>query len=99
MSDLLADDPDRFVVTLDRAGRGPAGHPTRDDIQRAVARLLRRTDKTSGSDVVHANAPVYWDDETGIWGAAAHEGVERPRREWQTFCSGQGSRPETGSPG
>jgi N-acetylmuramoyl-L-alanine amidase len=41
---------------------------------------------------------LYWDDATGIWGAASHELVSMMSREWHTFSSGQGSRPESSVP-
>ena len=47
---------------------------------------------------MRAEAPLYWDDDTGIWGAASHELVSMMSREWHTFCSGQGSRPESSVP-
>jgi len=47
---------------------------------------------------MRAEAPLYWDDFTGIWGAASHALVAKFSREYQTFCSGQGSRPESSVP-
>ena len=47
---------------------------------------------------MRANAPVYWDDATGIWGLASHEAVRIAAKEWQTFCSGKGSRPDSSVP-
>jgi cytochrome P450 family 142 subfamily A polypeptide 1 len=47
---------------------------------------------------MRSEAPLYWDDTTGIWGAASHELVSMMSREWHTFCSGQGSRPESSVP-
>ena len=47
---------------------------------------------------MRSNAPVYWDDATGIWGLAAHEAVRIAAKDWQTFCSGQGSRPTSSVP-
>ena len=85
-----------FEVTLDRAGRGPAGHPTRDDI-----RLLSPdfyVEPEERFTWMRSNAPVYWDDATGIWGLAAHEAVRIAAKDWQTFCSGQGSRPTSSVP-
>lgn len=89
-------DPDLdFTVAL-TGGRGAAGHPTRPDI-----RLLSPDFYANFDDLtswMRANAPLYWDDETGIWGAASHELVSMMSREWHTFCSGKGSRPESSVP-
>jgi cytochrome P450 family 142 subfamily A polypeptide 1 len=43
-------------------------------------------------------APVYWDDATGIWGIARYDDVMQVARDWKTFCSGQGSRPDSSVP-
>jgi cholest-4-en-3-one 26-monooxygenase len=88
--------PDDFRVSLNRGGRGPAGHPTRDDI-----RLLSEDFYVEPDDRwrwMRANAPVYWDDEAGIWGVTTHEHVAAAAWDWQTFCSGKGSRPESSVP-
>jgi cytochrome P450 family 142 subfamily A polypeptide 1 len=85
-----------FQVQLDRAGRGPAGHPTRDDIALLSPELYADPDERFAW--MRANAPVYWDDATGIWGLASHEAVRIVAKDWQTFCSGQGSRPDSSVP-
>lgn len=85
-----------FVVTLDRAGRGEAGHPTRPEIQLLSPDFYANFDELT--TWMRAEAPFYWDDSTGIWGAAAHADVTRMSREYKTFCSGQGSRPESSVP-
>jgi cytochrome P450 family 142 subfamily A polypeptide 1 len=90
------DDLEDFRVALDRAGRGPAGHPTRDDIRLLSADLYADPDDRFAW--MRANAPVYWDDATGIWGLASHEAVRIASKEWQTFCSGKGSRPDSSVP-
>jgi cholest-4-en-3-one 26-monooxygenase len=102
-----ADDPRRgdngpvselpdFRVTLDRAGRGEPGHPTRSDIQLLSPELYADPDERFAW--MRTNAPVYWDDATGIWGLASHEAVRYAAKHWQTFCSGQGSRPDSSVP-
>ncbi|MFM7534449.1 MAG: cytochrome P450 [Acidimicrobiales bacterium] len=91
-----ADGVPDYRVALDRGGRGPAGHPTRDGI-----RLLDPdfyADFEERTAWMRANAPLYWDDETGLWGAASHGLVTRFSRDWHTFCSGKGSRPESSVP-
>jgi cytochrome P450 family 142 subfamily A polypeptide 1 len=85
-----------FRVDLNRGGRGPAGHPTRPDI-----RLLSEDFYVEPEERfawMRANAPVYWDDEAGIWGITTHELVSQVAWDWQTFCSGKGSRPESSVP-
>lgn len=95
MSDDRGSEPD-FRISLNRGGRGLAGHPTRSEI-----RLLDPAfyaDFDTQTSWMRAEAPLYWDDDTGIWGAASHELVSMMSREWHTFCSGQGSRPESSVP-
>ena len=81
---------------MDRAGRGPAGHPTRDDIQLLSPDLYADPDERFAW--MRANAPVYWDDATGIWGLASHEAVRIAAKEWQTYSSAKGSRPDSSVP-
>jgi cytochrome P450 family 142 subfamily A polypeptide 1 len=97
MSDLLAGEPDRYVVTFDRAGTRTPEHPTRPEIQLLSPDFYgpRFEELTTW---MRAEAPMYWDDSVGIWGAAAYEDVKRLSREWRTFCSGLGSRPESSVP-
>jgi cytochrome P450 family 142 subfamily A polypeptide 1 len=98
MSDLRADDDsNRFVVTFDRAGTRTPDHPTRPEIQLLSPDFYgpRFEELTTW---MRAEAPMYWDDSVGIWGAAAYEDVKRLSRDWRTFCSGQGSRPESSVP-
>ena len=87
---------DPFRVILDRAGRGEAGHPTRDDIRLLSPDFYVEPDERFAW--MRANAPVYWDDATGIWGLASHDAVRIAAKDWQTFCSGQGSRPDSSVP-
>src|SRR5690242_9685289 len=80
-----ADDLSDYRVALDRGGRGPAGHPERDDI-----RLLDEDFYVEPQERwawMRANAPVYWDDVHGIWGLASHEHVSAASRDTHTFCS------------
>jgi cytochrome P450 family 142 subfamily A polypeptide 1 len=85
-----------FRVALNRGARGPAGHPTRPEIRLLDPSFYARFDELT--TWMRAEAPLYWDDETGIWGAASHDLVSMMSREWHTFCSGQGSRPESSVP-
>ena len=85
-----------YRVDLDRGGRGPAGHPVRDDIRLLSAEFYVEPEERWAW--LRENAPVYWDDEAGIWGLASHEHVSAASRDWQTFCSGKGSRPDSSVP-
>ena len=87
---------DDYRVDLDRGGRGHAGHPVRDDIRLLSADFYVEPEERWAW--LRANAPVYWDDEAGIWGLASHEHVSAASRDWQTFCSGKGSRPDSSVP-
>jgi cytochrome P450 family 142 subfamily A polypeptide 1 len=42
------------------------------------------------------NAPVYFDENSGLWGIATYEGVLAAERDTQLFSSAGGSRPDTG---
>jgi len=84
-----------FTVALG-GGRGPAGHPTRPEIQLLSPDFYANFDELT--EWMRQEAPLYWDDSTGIWGAASHELVSMMSREWHTFCSGKGSRPESSVP-
>lgn len=95
MSETSNEEPD-FRVDLNRGGRGAAGHPTRPEIRLLDPAFYANFDELT--TWMRAEAPLYWDDETGIWGAASHELVSMMSREWHTFCSGQGSRPESSVP-
>lgn len=84
-----------FTVALG-GGRGPAGHPTRPEIQLLSPDFYANFDELT--EWMRQEAPLYWDDDTGIWGAASHELVSMMSREWHTFCSSKGSRPESSVP-
>jgi cytochrome P450 family 142 subfamily A polypeptide 1 len=89
-------DPDLDFTVILGGGRGPAGHPTRDDIKLLSPDFYANFEELT--KWMRSEAPLYWDDATGIWGAASHELVSMMSREWHTFCSGQGSRPESSVP-
>jgi cholest-4-en-3-one 26-monooxygenase len=85
-----------FRVELDRAGTRTPSHPTRPEIQLLSPDFYADFDQLT--TWMRAEAPLYWDDTTGIWGAASHALVTRFSREHQVFCSGKGSRPESSVP-
>lgn len=93
MTDPLAHD---FQVVFDRAGTRTPDHPTRDGIRLLSEDFYADFDELTAW--MRAEAPMYWDDSVGIWGAAAHADVMRMSRDWRTFCSGKGSRPESSVP-
>ena len=84
-----------YTRTL-RPGTRRAEHPTRADI-----RLLSPdfyADPHERFTWMRATAPVYWDDATGIWGVARYADLMTVARDWETFCSGEGSRPDSSVP-
>ena len=90
------DDQPDFRVVFDRAGTRTPTHPTRPEIQLLSPDFYDDFDELTRW--MRAEAPLYWDDSIGIWGAASYELVTRMSREWRTFCSGKGSRPESSVP-
>src|SRR6185436_11001857 len=44
---------------------------------------------------MRAHAPVFWDEVGQVWGVASYEDVLRVSRDPATFCSRQGSRPDS----
>jgi len=92
----LGPEGSEFRVILDRAGRGPADHPTRADIRLLSPDFYAEPDERLRW--MRENAPVYWDDATGIWGIARYADVMTVSKDWETFGSGQGSRPDSNVP-
>jgi cytochrome P450 family 142 subfamily A polypeptide 1 len=92
----VSQEPSPFQVVLDRAGTRTPAHPTRHGI-----RLLDPdfyVDPEPHFAWMRTEAPVYWDDATGVWGITRYADIMHVAREWKTFCSGQGSRPESNVP-
>jgi cytochrome P450 family 142 subfamily A polypeptide 1 len=85
-----------YEVALDRAGTRPAQHPTRPEIR------LLDPDFYADPEPLFAwmrrEAPVYWDDATGVWGVTRYADIMAVSRDAKTFCSGKGSRPESSVP-
>ena len=72
-------------------------HPTRDEIR------LLDGEFYAGRPFGHyewmrAQAPVYRDEDAGIWGIALYEDVMQVSRDPATFSSAQGSRPDSWVP-
>ena len=91
-----ADDINRFRITSDRAGTRTPTHPVRDDIELLSPDFY--ADFEERTRWMRANAPMYWDDTGGIWAATTHADITRMSRDWHTFCSGKGSRPDSSVP-
>jgi cytochrome P450 family 142 subfamily A polypeptide 1 len=85
-----------FQISLDRAGRGPADHPTHPEIQLLAPGFYANPHERFRW--MRENAPVYWDDATGIWGLARYADIMEVSKNWEVFGSGQGSRPESNVP-
>jgi cholest-4-en-3-one 26-monooxygenase len=85
-----------YAIALDRAGTRAARHPTRPEI-----RLLEPdfyADPRPLFAWMRREAPVYWDDATGIWGVTRYADIMTVSRDAKTFCSEKGSRPESSVP-
>ena len=85
-----------FEVTLDRAGTREAAHPTRPEIRLLDPEFY--ADPEPLFAWMREEAPVYWDDATGIWGITRYADIMSVSRDAKTFCSGKGSRPESSVP-
>jgi cytochrome P450 family 142 subfamily A polypeptide 1 len=85
-----------YEVTLDRAGSREAQHPTRPEIRLLAPEFY--VDPEPLFAWMRREAPVYWDDATGIWGVTRYADIMAVSRDAKTFCSGQGSRPESSVP-
>ena len=70
------------------AGTRTAQHPTRPDIH--LMGLDFNASPFEPLAWMRANAPVYWDDTTGIWGITRHADIMRVEADAKTYCSGSG---------
>jgi cytochrome P450 family 142 subfamily A polypeptide 1 len=95
MSDTPPAEPSPYARTLRPGTRRPE-HPTRDDIRLLSPDLY--ADPHERFAWMREHAPVYWDDSTGIWGVARYGELMAVARDWETFCSGEGSRPDSSVP-
>lgn len=99
MADASSYDPNGesdYQVTLDRAGTRPAQHPTRPEIRLLDSEFY--VDPEPHFAWMREEAPVYWDDATGIWGITRYDDIMAVSRDAKTFCSGKGSRPDSSVP-
>ncbi|MGB0621213.1 MAG: cytochrome P450 [Myxococcota bacterium] len=99
MADASSYDPNGesdYQVTLDRAGTRAAQHPTRPEIRLLDPEFY--VDPEPHFAWMREEAPVYWDDATGIWGITRYDDIMAVSRDAKTFCSGKGSRPDSSVP-
>ncbi len=75
--------------------RTPA-HPVRSGVE--VMSLAFNADPFDHFAWMRDNAPVYWDDVTGLWAITGHAEVSHIEATWETYCSSKGSRPESSVP-
>ena len=93
----MSDNPlDAYRFDVDSIVHRTPEHATRDDI--VVMSLDFNADPFERMAWMRENAPVYWDDESGLWAITRHEDIQRIEADHETFCSGKGSRPEVSLP-
>jgi cytochrome P450 family 142 subfamily A polypeptide 1 len=73
-----------------------SNHPTRPEI-RLLDGHFYGNDPVEHYAWMRANARVYYDAEAAVWGITLHEDILAISKDPDTFCSAQGSRPETTS--
>ncbi|MEM9566567.1 MAG: hypothetical protein AAGA93_28360, partial [Actinomycetota bacterium] len=71
-------------------------HPVRDGVE--VMSPAFHADPFDHYRWMQANAPVYWDDVTGLWALTRHADIANVEANHETFCSVKGSRPESSVP-
>ena len=71
-------------------------HPVRDDLE--VMSVDFHADPFEKMAWMRANAPLYWDDVTGLWAVTKHADISAIERDPALFCSVKGSRPESAVP-
>lgn len=93
----MSDNPlDAYRFDVDSIVHRTPEHATRDDI--VVMSLDFNADPFERMAWMRENAPVYWDDESGLWAITRHEDIQRIEADHETFCSSKGSRPEVSLP-
>jgi len=71
-------------------------HPVRDGVE--VMSVDFNAEPFEHMTWMRQNAPVYWDDVSGLWGITKHAHVSQIEADWETFCSSLGSRPGSSVP-
>jgi cytochrome P450 family 142 subfamily A polypeptide 1 len=70
------------------------GHPVRSEI-RLLDGEFYASDPHSRFTWMREHAPVYWDEQGGVWGIALHRDVMELSKDAATFSSAGGSRPDS----
>lgn len=71
-------------------------HAVLDDLN--VMSLAFNADPHPPLDWMREHAPVYWDDDTGLWAVTRHADISHIEANWETYCSSLGSRPGSSVP-
>lgn len=71
-------------------------HPVRPGVE--IMSLAFNADPFAHFAWMRDNAPVYWDDVTGLWAITGHAEVSLIEANWEIYCSSKGSRPESSVP-
>jgi len=71
-------------------------HPVREGVE--VMNVAFHADPFEHMTWMRENAPVYWDDMTGLWAITKHEHVSHIEANHEIYCSSKGSRPESSVP-
>ncbi len=71
-----------------------ADHPVRSEI-RLLQGSFYAGDPHPQLQWMREQAPVYWDEASGLWGIARHADVMRCSKDPATFCSSGSSRPDS----
>ena len=71
-------------------------HPTRDSIRLMDGRWYQGVPLDDYA-WMRENAPVYFDEASGVWGVSRHADIMQMSKTPSLFCSGKSSRPEEGS--
>lgn len=93
----MTDEPES-IYRFDRSTivhRTPS-HPVRDDIE--VMSVEFHADPFERMAWMRSEAPLYWDDVTGLWAVTKHADISAIERDPELFCSVKGSRPESAVP-
>jgi cytochrome P450 family 142 subfamily A polypeptide 1 len=73
-----------------------ADHPVRESIRLMDGRWYQGVPLEDYA-WMRENAPLYFDEGSGVWGVTRHADIMKMSKTPQVFCSGKSSRPEEGS--
>ncbi len=71
-------------------------HPIREGVE--VLSLAFNAAPFEHMRWMRTNAPLYWDDRSGLWAITTHEHISHIEANWETYCSSLGSRPTSSVP-